>query len=264
MDPFRISRGLTTLGRNRNARPEGLRPLEENGKGTTFRLDDIMRHWGAGQNISKEDVQRAIQKFMFHENGTDMRFSLTEDSQGHKVFIANSRSRDKGKGKGFGFKGDVFGFKGGKIGFKGKHKGGGKGHRRGRSRSPRSPVRRNGRRPEGRRSDRRGDASSDGSVRELSPGRGHERRRSRSPMDTGGAPTAGSGGTGELVKDLPPNADKPDPPPADGGNGWMKYSNEATGGYWYDHPGNGDGLRWVCFEDPPGQLGEVQAYRNAT
>lgn len=27
------------------------------------------------------------------ENGTDMRFSLTEDSQGHKVFIANSRSR---------------------------------------------------------------------------------------------------------------------------------------------------------------------------
>eukprot|EP00913_Durusdinium_trenchii_P016967 g15952.t1 len=124
----------------------------ENGKGTTFRLDDIMRHWGAGQNISKEDVQRAIQKFMFHENGTDMRFSLTEDSQGHKVFIANSRSRDKGKGKGFGFKGDVFGFKGGKIGFKG------------RSRSPRSPVRRNGRRPEGRRSDRRGDASSDGSA----------------------------------------------------------------------------------------------------
>lgn len=64
------------------------------------------------------------------------------------------------------------------------------------------------------------------------------------------------------MEKTPTGAKKPSPPvQGKGGDGWEVFSIEGTGDLWYDHPGFGDGCRWVCFEEK-GKLGAVQAYQN--
>eukprot|EP00435_Cladocopium_sp_Y103_P071195 s145_g37.t1 len=248
VDLFMVSRNLVRLGRNADYREQFGLPCEAADGGVNFLLEDLYRYWAAGMNLRTDDLKHAIQKFMYHEN-QEMRFQLFESHLGLTVFVANSRH--KGKGKGFGFKG------------KGKGKG------------PLGYCRARGMRTcnthcktlvlidfpaqgdfqalailRGSRRDVR-------DVREQRPGREHRDPRSRS-----GSRRRSRSPTGQVMEKTPTGVKKPPPPvQGKGGDGWEMFSIEGSSDLWYDHPGFGDGCRWVCFEDK-GKLGEVQAYQN--
>lgn len=243
IDLFGVSRGLTRLGRRRDLREQIGLPSEESSGGVTFLLDDLMRCWAADLGIRRESVQDAIQKFMYHDdNSEEMRFQLREGPEGMLVFVANSRHQGDRKGKGKGFKG------------KDRGKDRGKGH--GRDRSPRHDVR-DGLKGHGSRGRHRNRSRSPGGIRRGGRDRSSDRslsatRRRRSPSD--------SGGQSQVVQ-APPHVKRPPPPiKGKGGNGWQVFSMENDQGLWYDHPGHGDGYRWVCFEQG-GEPGEIQAYQ---